>query len=230
MSDWNVLDRLRLKDNLGRRVWAPAPVIADSKGVSFKRKKAANSARSRIPPQVIVVLQPPAAPVSRHSRVSQYPLAGLPSLPQTVFPPWAVERPLTQQPLPLVFRPALQNQATRSIPQPPPPPCSIPQPPPPPFWRFNVSTSSERPKVTKIRSVHVAQQRPCKRFKKVLHKEKAGFAVAQHSSKEQSRQPPTDKKELRLKKQLAQEKAVSSTVEAPAGTRLLNVNAFRTAA
>ena len=93
MSDWNVLDRLTLKDNLGRRVWAPAPVIADSKGVSFKRKKAANSARSRNPPEVKVVLQPPAAPVCRHSRVSRYSLAGLPSLPQTVLPPWVVKRP-----------------------------------------------------------------------------------------------------------------------------------------
>ena len=99
----------------------------------------------------------------------------------------------------------------------------------PPFRRFNASTLSERPKVTKKRSVHVAQQRPCKRFKKVLHKEKAGFAVAQHSSKEQSRQPPTDKKELRLKKQLAQAKAVSTTVAAAAGARF-NFNAFRTAA
>ena len=81
----------------------------------------------------------------------------------------------------------------------------------------------------KKRSLHVAQQHPCKRFKKVLHKEKAGFAVAQHSSKEQSRQPPTDKKELRLKKQLAQAKAVSTTVEAAAGAHF-NFNAFRTAA
>ena len=218
MSDWNVLDRLTLKDNLGRRVFAPAHVIADSKGVSCKRKKAANYARSRNHPVVKVVLQPPAPPVSRHSRVSRYSLAGLPSLPQTVFPSWAVKRPWTQ-PLPLVSRPALQKQAARSI----------PQPPPPPFRRLNASTSSERPKVTKKRSVHVAQQRPCKRFKKVLHKEKAGFAVVQHSSKEQSRQPPTDKKELRLKKQLAQAEAVSTTVGAQAGARL-NLNAFRTAA
>ena len=53
--------------------------------------------------------------------------------------------------------------------------------------------------------------------------------MAQHSSKEQSRQPPTDKKELRLKKQLAQAKAVSTSVAAAAGARF-NVNALRTAA
>ena len=79
------------------------------------------------------------------------------------------------------------------------------------------------------RSLHVAPQHPCKRLKNVLHKEKAAFAVAQHPSKEQSRQPLTGKKELRLKKQLAQAKAVSTSVAAAAGARF-NVNAFKTAA
>ena len=212
MSDWNVHHRLTLKDNVGRRVFAPARVnadchvIADSKSVSCERRNAANYARSRSPPVVKFVLQPPAPPVSRHSGVSRY---FLPSLPKTVLPPWVVKRPWAQ-PLPLLSR--------------------IPQPPPPPSRRFNDSTLSERPKVTKKRSVHAEQQHPCDRVKKEHRKEKSGIAVAQHSSKEQSRQPPTDKKELMQKKQLAQEKAVSSTFEAPAGTRLLNVNAFRTAA
>ena len=34
------------------------------------------------------LFQPPAPPVSRHSRVSRYSLAGLPPLPQAVFPSW----------------------------------------------------------------------------------------------------------------------------------------------
>ena len=150
------------------------------------------------------LFQPPAPPVSRHSGVSRY---DLPSLPKTVLPPWVVKRPWAQ-PLPLLSR--------------------IPQPPPPPSRRFNDSTLSERPKVTKKRSVHAEQQRPCDRVKKVHRKEKSGIAVAQHSSKEQSRQPPTDKKALRQKKQLAQAKADSTTVVAPAGTRR-KVNTFRTA-
>ena len=81
----------------------------------------------------------------------------------------------------------------------------------------------------KKRSLHVAPQHPSKRDKNVFHKEKAGFGVAQHPSKEQSRQPLTGKKALRLKKQLAQAKAVSTSVAAAAGARF-NVNALRTAA
>ena len=142
MSERKVLDRLTLKDNLGERVSATSRVIADSKGVSSKRHKAANDALARKTPVVKVVVRvvrPPPPPVARHSPVACHSWqAALPPLPQTVFP-WDVKRPRSPR-LPLESQPALQRQETRSI----------PQPPPPPVRRFNASTSSERPKVMTV--------------------------------------------------------------------------------
>ena len=81
MSDRKVLGRLTLKYNLGERVFATSRVIADSKGVSSKRKKAASDARARKTQVVKVVVRPPPPPVSRHSPVSRDSLAALPPLP-----------------------------------------------------------------------------------------------------------------------------------------------------
>ena len=74
----------------------------------------------------------------------------------------------------------------------------------------------------------MAPQPPCKRYKTELHKEKAGFSVAQHPSKKQSRSPLTGKNELKLKMQLAKALAGARSVAAAAGASL-NVNAFKTA-
>ena len=138
MSERKVLDRLTLKDNLGEHVFPLSREVADSQGVSFNRLNAADDALARKTPVVKVVFRPPPPPVACHPWK-----AALPPLPPTVLP-WKAKRQWSPR-LSLVSQPALKRQAKRSV----------PQPPSPPVWRLNASPTSERPKVTKQRTLDV---------------------------------------------------------------------------
>ena len=206
MSDWKAHHSLTLKDNEGHTVNAGRHVVADSDSVSRVRCNVSNSARSRSPAVVKVtfLFQPPAPPVSRPWTWTR---RDIPSLPKPVFPPWVAKGSWVEA-LPFLSR--------------------TPKPPPPPSESFDASTCSARPEVMNKRSVHAKQERPSDRWKKVHREEKSGIAVAHHWSKERSLQPLTDKKALWQKRQLAQPKADSRTVAAPALKRR-KVDGFTTA-
>ena len=78
------------------------------------------------------------------------------------------------------------------------------------------------------RSLHAKKDCPSDRWKKGHREEKSGIVVAHYSSKERCLQPLTGKKALWQKRQLAQPKADSRTVAAPALKRR-KVDEFTTA-